>query len=450
MVGRRRVVPAYLFACLLLGGSTQIAWGTALLQLGAIAMLAWAGMSYLREPLPAGARPLAWLLAAMVGLVVLQLVPLPVTVWEAISGRMMVRDGLSLLGLAPGWQSLSLAPYDTISAALALLPPLAVLGGVIILRAYSRTGVAIAVLAAAMLGLVLGAAQVGSPIASGEQYYLQPEVNAGTPSGFFANPNHMATLLLVAFPFAAALLESGLARDGRSADTRRVAGGGCAMAVLIVGMLFNRSLAGWGLMLPVAMASVAMILPARRKRVVAISAGVVMLALALLLVSPTMRAKINGDAATSVSTRQEYVATSVAVARAYAPFGAGIGTFAKVYRMKEDPRGVDATIFVNHAHDDYVELLVETGVPGAVLMLLFLCWWGRAALTMLRSPSADHYARAGAIAAAAILLHSLVDFPLRTSAISACLALSIGLMLVSRRRARSAGDIRPTRHIEIR
>ena len=94
--------------------------------------------------------------------------------------------------------------------------------------------------------------------------------------------------------------------------------------------------------------------------------------------------------------------------------------------------------------------MVETGVPGAVLVLLFLLWWSRTALAMLRTPSADVYARAGSIASAAILLHSLVDFPLRTSAISACLALSIGLMLVSRRRARSADDLRPTRHMVIR
>ena len=427
-----------------------MAWATGLLQLGAIAILAWAALSGARAKLPPGARALAWLVAGMIGLVALQLVPLPAALWQVIPGRMMVSDGLSTLGLAPGWQSLSLAPYDTISAGLALLPPLAVLAGVIMLRAYSRTGIAIAVLSAAMLGLVLGAAQVGSPIASGEQYYLQPEVNAGTPSGFFANPNHMATLLLIAMPFAAALLESGLARDGRAADYRRVAAGGCTLALLAIGMLFNRSLAGWGLSLPVMMASLAIILPTRWRRGVAIGASAGMLALAMILLSPTVRARINGDTATSVSTRQEYVATSLAVARAYAPLGSGVGTFARVYRMAEDPRAIDATIFVNHAHNDYVELMVETGVPGAVLVLLFLLWWSRTALAMLRTPSADVYARAGSIASAAILLHSLVDFPLRTSAISACLALSIGLMLVSRRRARSADDLRPTRHMVIR
>lgn len=450
MGARRSVVPAYLFACLLFGGSTQIAWGNAILQLGAIAIIVWAALSRTRAKLPSGARALAWLVAGMTGLVALQFVPLPAAVGAAIPGRMMVRDGLLELGLAPGWQSLSLAPYDTVSAALALLPPLAVLAAVVMLRAYSRTGITVAVLAGAMSGLVLGGAQVGSPMANAEQYYLQLEVNAGTPSGFFANPNHMATLLLVAFPFAAALLESGLARDGRLADPRRVAAGGGTMAVLIVGLVLNRSLAGWGLLLPVVMASLAIILPTRWRRGGAIVAGVGTLALALILLSPAVRARFNGDAATSVSTRQEYFTTSLAVARTYAPFGSGIGSFARVYRMKEDPRGVDATIFVNHAHNDYVELLVETGVPGAVLVLLFLLWWGRTALAMLRTPSADVYARAGAVASAAILLHSVVDFPLRTSAISACLALSIGLMIVSCRRARSAGDLRPTRHIEIR
>ena len=447
---RRSVVPVYLFTCLLLGGSTQIAWATAILQLSAIAILAWVAMASLRHPLTAGARGLAWLVAAMVGLILLHLLPLPAVVWEAVPGRMMVRDGLAVLGLAPGWQSLSLAPYDTVSAALALLPPITVLAGVVVLRAYSRTGVATALLTAAMLGLALGTAQVGSPIANAEQYYLQPEVNAGTPSGFFANPNHMATMLLVALPFAAALLESGLARDGRLANPRRIVAGGGAMVVLIIGLVFNRSLAGWGLLLPVVGANLAIVFPTHWRRCAAAVVGMGILALAVVLLTPTVRAKITGDAATSVSTRQEYVSTSLAVARTYAPFGSGIGSFARVYRMKEDPRGVDATIFVNHTHNDYVELLVEVGVPGAVLALFFLLWWGRTALAMRRTPSADSYARAGMIASAVILLHSLVDFPLRTSAISACLALSIGLMLVSRRRAKSADDVRPTRHLEIR
>ena len=57
-------------------------------------------------------------------------------------------------------------------------------------------------------------------------------------------------------------------------------------------------------------------------------------------------------------------------------------------------------------------------------MLLFLAWWGRSVAQMVRSPASDQFAYAGAIASAALLVHSLVDFPLRTAAMSAVFAMS--------------------------
>ena len=116
--------------------------------------------------------------------------------------------------------------------------------------------------------------------------------------------------------------------------------------------------------------------------------------------------------------------------------------------MTEDPAKVDR-YYVNHAHNDYLELAIETGLPGMILMLLFLAWWGRSVWRMLRSPSADHFAMAGAIASAAVLLHSVVDYPLRTAAMSAVFAICLALILQSRRSAHSDSDLRPARHLVV-
>ncbi|MCA1653704.1 MAG: O-antigen ligase family protein [Sphingomicrobium sp.] len=451
MTGRKLLVPAYLLACLLLGGSTQSMWFNALLQLAAIGIMAWAAIVGLREPLPDSARRLFWLAAAMVLLVLLHLIPVPFGLWSALPGRGMVREGLAILGLAPGWQTLSLAPYDTIAAALLLLPPLAMLAGIFVLRAYTRSGIAIALLIGATLGLALGVLQVSSPEATQAQFYLQSEVNGGTPSGFFANPNHMATLLLITLPFLAALRGSGSEERARHKRHARLLLCGAGMTVVVIGILLNRSLAGLGLLLPVGVASVLMLVqpPAWATKAVA---GAVALGLALFIVvlaSPLNRALFQGDAVTSIATRREFLATSLAAAREYAPVGSGIGTFQRVYRIKEDPHSVDPTVYVNHAHDDYIELLVETGLPGAALILLFLAWWVSAVGAMLRSPTSDLYARAGAIASGAVLLHSLVDFPLRNSAISSSFAVSLALIVISRKRARGPQDLWRTRHLEI-
>jgi O-antigen ligase len=112
----------------------------------------------------------------------------------------------------------------------------------------------------------------------------------------------------------------------------------------------------------------------------------------------------------------------------------------------EDPDKTDR-IYVNHAHNDYLELALETGLSGVLIIILFLMWWVNSVVRMVRSPASDQFAMAGAIASAAILIHSLVDYPLRTAAISTLFAMCIVLVVQSRRTVQSDNDLRPTRHL---
>jgi hypothetical protein len=87
-------------------------------------------------------------------------------------------------------------------------------------------------------------------------------------------------------------------------------------------------------------------------------------------------------------------------------------------------------------------------VAGIIVLALFLAWWARSAWRAWRA--AEPFARAAAVASGAILIHSLVDFPLRTAAIGGCFAMSLGLLLW--RRPAPAPDkshLWPTRHVVI-
>ena len=110
----------------------------------------------------------------------------------------------------------------------------------------------------------------------------------------------------------------------------------------------------------------------------------------------------------------------------------GVRGEVRLFAFTEDPLAVGRT-YVNHAHSDFIEILLETGVPGVILVGLFLFWWGRRLIAIWRAPNVDHYARAATIASAAILAHSFVDYPLRTSAISAVFAMCLALMVQPRR-----------------
>jgi hypothetical protein len=128
---RAAVVPLFMLACLLLGGSAGAAWPNMALQLSAIAILACAVMSAPRMQAGMPERNLVRLCYAMVGLVLVQLSPLPPAVWSTLPGRETVVQGFALLGQPLPWLPLSLSPYETMTSALWLLPPLAIIAAML-------------------------------------------------------------------------------------------------------------------------------------------------------------------------------------------------------------------------------------------------------------------------------------------------------------------------------
>ena len=117
------------------------------------------------------------------------------------------------------------------------------------------------------------------------------------------------------------------------------------------------------------------------------------------------------------------------------PVGAGLGTFRTVYPMFEKPEHV-SLFFVNRAHDDILELSLETGVVGLVLMLLFAVWLVRRSLQIWRNPRPDgaipldwSLARAGTIVVALLVAHSFVDYPLRTGGMMTIMAFACALLI---------------------
>jgi O-antigen ligase len=93
-------------------------------------------------------------------------------------------------------------------------------------------------------------------------------------------------------------------------------------------------------------------------------------------------------------------------------FGTGLGTLEYVFPRYETL--YDGTV-VNHTHNDYVEVLAETGAIGGLvcasfLVLFFAAGWRRIAEAKGSLPLALHI---GAFSSCcALLAHSLVDFNL--------------------------------------
>jgi O-antigen ligase len=446
---RQAIAPAYLFLCIVMGGSAQGIFSNLILQLLGIAIIAWAFLTRVPIKDSQPARRLAYLAAAVVALVLLQLVPLPPALWTHLPGRHLVADGFRLLGQPLPWMSLSLAPSDTVAAAMSLLPPLAMLALVLRLGAYRDDWLVIALCVATFISVALGVMQVQG---NGEQYYLYPYKNLGAASGLFANANHAATLLLVCVPFLVALGARRWRKSPRPSDrllTAMLAGG--AAVVLMVGVATNHSFALLIIGAPVVGAAALQLIPAGRVRLGRLAAMLAILFLAgTATLAVLVSAGLSSSDRTSVTIRADIWKHSARVVGDTGLAGSGIGTFPQVYRLAENPATVERT-HVNHAHNDYLEYVMEAGLPGAVLLLLFLAWWSARAFVIWRSPDAAEMARVACVASAAILLHSLVDYPLRTAAIAAIAAMAVGLMADPARRRHQvrADELRPTRHLTL-
>jgi O-antigen ligase len=453
---RLALVPAYLLLCLTLGGASAAGiWGNALLQILALPIIAASALATPSTPMPAPGRQLVALLLMAVAVVAMQLVPLPPSIWTSIPGRPAIAEGFAAVGAELPWLTVSLAPYKTISSALWLLPAVAILLAILRLRAFKPGPIAWTIVGVTAVSVAIGAMQV----AGGEmsRWYLYEITNRGASTGFFSNANHLATLLVCTFPFLTALYLHARAKGQsmqRNSGLLVILAG--AVGVVLVGVAVNRSLAGVGLSVPVLAASALMFLSRRGrampKWLLALVPLLAVASVAVTLTAPLGNNLIGEEARSSGDSRATSFARSLDAAGDYVPAGSGIGTFQEIYRSHEDPRTMQRA-FMNHVHSDYIELWLEAGVPGAIVLLLFLFWWAQRTWAIWRADERDHFALAGSIASAAILAHSAVDYPLRTAAIAAVFALSVALMAEPRpagraRRERSEEGGKPrARHL---
>ena len=429
---RLALVPAFLLLCLVLGGASAAGfWSNMLLQLVAIPIILAALLTVPPTPVPAAGRQLLALLLLVLAIFAVQLVPLPPSLWTTLAGRDQIAAGFAALGQPLPWLPLSLAPYRTLSSLFWLLPAIAVLLAILRLRAFRPGWIAWVLAGVTAVAVAIGALQVAGGDAG--RWYFYAVTNLGASTGFFSNANHLATLLVCTFPFLAALYLHARSK-GRSLQRNSgllvILFG--AVAVVGVGVAVNRSLAGVGLSVPVLAASGLMILSRSRRRTVpqwliAVVPLLLVGSVALVLSAPLGNNLIGSEARGSEESRFTSFTRTLDAAGDFMPIGSGIGTFQEIYRAHEDPATI-ARQYMNHVHNDYIEIALETGAPGLFVLALFLAWWIVRAVSIWRAEERDPYALAATIASAAILAHSFVDYPLRTAALSALFAMCIALM----------------------
>lgn len=438
---------------IMLGGATHAGFmGDVILQLLAIPLLI-ATLFYVDASRQA-LRADPWILAffGLLGcILVLQLVPLPGSLAPDTPINRLIAQTYALIGVEPGWRPQTISPQRTWQAVLSLLPPFAIFFAVVSLGAHDRSRLVNVILVMAAISLVLGVVQVAQGPESALRFYSK--TNPSEAVGFFANRNHLATLLLVATVFAAAWVVSISPSRRQRRDKKRlrdtwifeVAVALILLVALFLGLALTRSRAGLGLA-AVAVVSVTVPLfiarlragrdrsdPTSRQHTRLGWILVAGLVLAFFLGFERFGGRLDQD--TADDARWPMTQTTFELALANLPFGTGLGSFVQVYASGEKVKDLAST-FANRAHNDFVEFFLETGLLGGLLLAVFAVWFARRANTWWSDTngmqaSARAIALPATIAAGAILLHSVVDYPLRTTSVATVFAALVGFLMMS-------------------
>jgi O-antigen ligase len=431
-------------ASLLLGGGTRGGFlSDTVLQFIAIPLLLVALWRVLDTPLTTQTRLAVAFCCALAIVPLFQLIPLPPWLWTALPNRAPSAAPFELLGQRKPWMPISVSPQDTWVSALALIAPLGIFLGTVLLSYRERRWLSVVVLAVGTLSVFVGLVQVAQGPNSPLRFF--EFTNPTEAVGFFANRNHFAALLYALILFAAAwTVQAALGgsthrREFHAATLVAIIGGFTLLVVLLAGEAMARSRAGLGLTIVALLGAFALGVSDRRVgRGVTpnkVLFGAVTLAVIFTVQYALYRILERFDADPTQDWRIDFVRGTVAAAKAYMPTGSGLGTFVPVYALFETPADTLANTFANHAHNDVLELWLETGVIGLALMAWFAIWFVYRSVQIWQSVPARageidwSLTRAATIVVALVIAHSFVDYPLRTGAMTAIVAFACALMI---------------------
>ena len=419
------------------GGSRPDILSHPIVRLIAILMLAvWAFQ--LRGPDFVRVREPLLFLGVAFALVAIQLIPLPPGLWTALPGREIFVEGYRVAGIDPGWQPISLTPDGTLNTLLALLPALAAAVGLALVDRERSRALVLLLIGVVMLSGLAAVAQISTG-----NLYLYRITNQGWAVGLFANRNHQALLIAIAFP----LLACWAAMPHQDERYRRMR----MWMALIAGMFLIPLLfvtgSRAGLLLGTVGGLIAFALLRRNRGksgrpatlwsrlmfLVPILIGAAALAATFLLGRDRAVQRLidNQDV---FDLRLENIERYVRIMFDFMPLGSGFGSFDPIYRIYEPEHQLSAT-YLNHAHNDLAQVGIEGGLPALVLVAVFLVWFLRRLWQLWVREGSDSTAsigRAGSAIAVLILMSSLVDYPLRTPFYSVLMVLALVWMLPTR------------------
>lgn len=405
------------------GASRAEVMGQVVVRAGAWAILV---VLLLAGPRPTlvNVRPVLWLLAVTIALPLLQLIPLPPVLWQALPGR----EILAIPGESLPWRPWTMTPGATRNALFSLIVPATMFALLVTanIRLYRWLPATLLIMtgAAVLLGLLqFSGAGFNSPLLND---------TPGTVSSIFANRNHFALFLAIGCLIAPvwAFL------DSRSLRWR----GPLAVALVLLFILMilatgSRS----GMLLGALALALGAVLTGKRLRR-QLRRGPrwllpAMVVLGVLIILTFVGLSVAANRANAINRlialegvedlRARAMPTIMSMIGHYMPFGSGLGGFDPVFRIHE-PLNLLRLSYLNEAHNDFLGIALDAGVFGIAVLVAAMLWWVVATIRVWRADADDdmYLGRLGSMIIFLVLVASITDYPARTPTIMAIIVIA--------------------------
>lgn len=376
-------------------------------------------------------------LLLLLGFMIVQIIPLPPTLVKLLSpAAYAIYQPISTLNHPEQWMPLSINQKATVQELLRLASGIMIYGLAIqllarpeILRKFVRGTIWLA-------ALVAGLAIIQNSTSPDYVFWIRKAPAATHPFGPWVNPNQFAGYAEMIAPLALGLFlfyrprsphdgatwQSRFVRFFNSSGTNTHLFLGVAFLILVLSIFLSL---GRGGILSVSFALLLFQFLYTYKKVHRRYLPIVLLGCCLLfLLSWVGWGRITSEfaqgfdsAGTFKDGRWQLWSDVVQIIKDYPLFGSGFGTFVFAYPLYKT---IPGNLVFDHAHNDYLELLTDGGLIGALLAAWFIFAVLGHSWRMI-SVRRDRYAVLVGIGAlsgiCAMLLHSLTDFNLHNGAV---------------------------------
>ena len=368
-------------------------------------------------------RTLLLLMLGTTLLMLFQLIPLPQGIWGLLPDRDIVADLDTTLELEPQWRPISWVPARGMNALASLIVPISALLLAISFRARNELLLQI-VLGLALLNSLVVIVQIVS--GNAESFYLYDPRSNGS-DGLFGNENHAGVFSAIGLLVAARL---GAQTDSRARPWHQIVYAVAALTIFLA-VLIGGSRAGLAAGFGATVGAVLMLYLANRSANARRTRGKklelsprMFLAIAVVCLagiaavffwldrSPSFDGILNQSSLEDLRWQLNPILWEM-ISKNWL-FGIGFGSFEEYYHIYE-PTALLLPKYINLAHNDWAQLILEGGIVAVVLLAALLFWAFRQIASLFAQGNQTFFlivfwaALLGIVGSA-----SLIDYPLRT------------------------------------